>query len=166
MPSNMKRLSTKMLQILVPWKMGGSNSKMLQLRWNGSFHLQTLQEQQIQQKSKKEKQNNSGPLCKMIHMSRVIQMIVLQDSEWHLTLCLRIFKLKWCAAFRKWSSKNTKRWWKRQGWNHQIISLTLVPKAPGPRWVSGLGCQWSCFAWYENGHQDGKWYTVLECNRH
>ena len=37
-PSNMKRSSTKMLQI--SWKMRGSNSKMLQYRWNGSFQLQ------------------------------------------------------------------------------------------------------------------------------
>ena len=37
-PSNIKSLSTKMLQI--PWKMIGLNSKLLQYSWNGSFQLQ------------------------------------------------------------------------------------------------------------------------------
>ena len=37
--SSMSSLSTKVLQR--PWKMRGSNSKMLQYRWNGSFQLQT-----------------------------------------------------------------------------------------------------------------------------
>ena len=63
-PSNMKKMSTKMLQI--PWKMKGSNSKMLQYRWKAASSSKMLQiarksDTKKEQNGKHNSQNKSGP---------------------------------------------------------------------------------------------------------
>ena len=82
-PSNMKSLSTKMLQI--PWQMRGSNSKMLQYRWNGSFQRQNAancredgQDSRPKKNTQTENnnsQNNPDPLYNMILYIYIIYII-------------------------------------------------------------------------------------------